>query len=235
MSADKLATALKSVNWSANIDAFLGEADLVKQVASASMRLATWALQFEIIDKDNPALCFIREMQVASHHVAALLGLALYKPAAGAMRTAVETALYFSYFRTHPSELATLAGDPDFFLSKAEIVDYHKLHTADFKNLQAQLGVVSGLSAWYSGVSAVIHGQVPGAWVAHKSLSEIKFDKATLQSAVTTFVQGEDLIHRFFLCTVGRQLWASVSTSAKQVLLKGLSGQLKTALGLDSA
>jgi hypothetical protein len=235
MSANKLATALKSVTWSPNIHAFLGEAGLVNEVASANMRLATWALQFETIDKGNPALCFVREMQVASHHVAALLGLALYKPAAGAMRTAIETALYYSYFRTHPSELATLAGDPDFFITKNDVIDYHKVHTADFKDLQARLGVASGLSAWYSKVSAVLHGQVPGAWVTHKSMSEIKFDRTTLQVAVTAFVEGEDLIHRFFLCTAGRQLWGSISTSAKQVLLKGLSGQVKTALGLDSA
>ncbi len=235
MSIDKLAAALKSVTWSLNIDAFLGEANSVNQVAAANVRIATWALQFETIDKGNPALCFIREMQVASHHVAALLGLALYKPAAGAMRTAVETALYYSYFRTHPSELATLARDPDFYLSKSEVVDYHKIHTPGFKDLQGQLGVASGLSAWYSKVSAVLHGQVPGIWVTHKSMSEIKFDKPTLHAAVSTFLEGEELIHRFFLCTVGRQLWGSVSTSAKKVLLKGLSGSLKTSLRLDSA
>jgi hypothetical protein len=235
VSIDKLAAALQSVTWSPNIHAFLGEVNSVNQVAGANVRLATWALQFETIDKGNPALSFIRETQVASHHVAALLGLALYKPAAGAMRTAVETALYYSYFRTHPSELTTLARDPNFYVSKNDILDYHKAHTPGFKDLQAQLGVASGLSVWYSKVSNVLHGQVPGTWVTHKSMAEIKFDQRTLHAAVSTFLEGEELIHRFFLCTVARQLWGSVSTSAKQVLLKGLSGTLKTTLHLDSA
>jgi hypothetical protein len=153
----------------------------------------------------------------------------------GAMRTIAETALYYSYFRTHPSELATLIRDTDFFLSKAALIAYHKQHTPDFNDLQNRLGVISGLSKWYSTVSSVLHGQLPGTWVTHKSLAEIKFNKPTAGEAVKTFAEGEEFVHRFFHCTVGRELWGSVSTPAKQVLLAGLSGKLKTALGLDSA
>lgn len=235
MPAAALATAIKSANWSQNVDSFLAEPTALDMVSKANLRLATWARQFEVIEKGNPALCFVREMQVAGHHVAALLALALYQPAAGAMRTIAETALYYSYFRTHPSELATLARDPDFYLGKTELIDYHKQHTPDFYDLQSKLGLVSGLTKWYSTVSAVVHGQLPGTWITHKSLSEIKFDKPTVGAAVKAFAEGEELVHRFFLCTIGRELWASVSTSAKQILLKGLAGELKTRIGLDSA
>lgn len=235
MTVGKLTDALDAVDWNANVDAFLLDRASIEAIAAASTRLAMWAKQFESVDAGNPALCFVREMQVASHHVAALLSLGLYKPAAGAMRTLLEAALYYSYFRTHQAELATLATNHSFFVSKAELLDYHKAHTPKFTELQSALGLISGLDKWYSFVSAVIHGQNPGAWVEHTALKDIKYVKTTLEIAVKTYCEGEQLTHKLFLCTVGRQLWDDFSSPAKKLLLAGLPGDKKTALGLDRA
>jgi hypothetical protein len=235
MSASQLASALTTVNWKANVDAFIQDNTATEAIDKCNVRIATWAKQFEIIEKGNPALCFVREMQVASHHVSALMALALYKPAAGAMRTIVETALYYSYFRSHPSELATLARDSDFYVSKSDILDYHKAHTLNFVELQKRMGLLAGMNTWYSTVSAVLHGQLPGTWVTHTSLDKVKYSKPTVTLAVSTYVSGEDLLHKFFLCTVGRELWGNFSTQAKQLLISGLAGDLKTALEIDSA
>ncbi len=235
MPAKKLAAALTSVNWNENVKQFLGDPDSAGRIAEANLRLATWAKQFESIDKGNPSLCFIREMQIAGHYVAALIALALYQSAAGSMRTILESALYYTYFRTHLSELSTLVRDADFFISKEELLDYHKTHTVEFSKLQSKFGLVGNLNKWYSGVSSIIHGQIPGKWVEHTSLSEIECIKSTLDTAVSTFCGGEKLVHQLFLCTVGRELWNSFSTPSKKLLLAGLHGDVKAALRLDSA
>jgi hypothetical protein len=198
-------------------------------------RLALWCKQFEIVDRGNPALCFIRELQLAGHHVAALAALALYKPAAGSMRAVLETALYYTYFRTHIPELSTLVRDPNYFVMKADLLEYHKTHTSDFTKLQNALGLVERLNRWYNSVSAIIHGQVPGKWNDYAALADIKCSKATLDIVVANFGECDEIVHRLFLCTVGRELWDGFSSSAKKSLTAGLPGSTKAALGLDSA
>lgn len=234
MPATKLKTALNSVGWDDNVSEFLKNLTAVETIAKANLRLAVWCKQFEDVDKGNPALCFTRELQVAGHHVAALTALALYKPAAGSMRAVLETALYYSYFRTHISELSTLVREPEYFVSKNDLLEFHKTHTPDFKRLQNMLGLVTRLNKWYSSVSAIIHGQIPGKWVEYTEVANIKYTQATLGIVVDTFKECEEIVHRLFLCTVGRELWDAFSSTAKRHLIAGLSGTVKAAFRLDS-
>src|SRR5262249_21019388 len=146
----------------------------------------------------NPALAFVREMQAAGHHVAALTALALYKPAAAAMRSMLETALYYTYFRAHPSELATLVRDPRFSVDKTDVIEFHNQHTPEFVTHQQKLGLVARLEQWYGAISAITHGQIPGTWVDHRSLSDVKLIQATLKIVVSRFSEGEEVVHRLF-------------------------------------
>jgi hypothetical protein len=231
----KLGAALTAVNWNDNVAAFLSDAAITKAVAARNLRVAIWARQLEISDHGNPALCFVREMQIAGQHVAALTALALYKPAAGSMRTMVEAGLYYTYFRTHVTELATLVRDTDYYVNKAELLEYHKNHTPDFAKLQQKLGLVSRFETWYSRVSAVVHGQIPGAWIEHKTIAEIAPIKATQNLVLSEFREGEEILHKLLLCTVGKHLWDTFSSAAKKELLRGLPGQSRIALSLDPA
>lgn len=235
MPLSKLSEALAAVNWKKNIDDFLADSKSAQKLAGTNLRLAIWARQFENADKGNPALCFIREMQVAGQHVAVLIALSLYKPAAGSIRSMFEGALYYSYLRTHPSELESLARGTGFYLEKREVLEFHKEHTFRFNELQQKLGVLSRLEPWYGKVSSIVHGHIPGAWIEHKSVAEIKVIKATQDLAIDTFAEGADIVHRFFLCSTGQQLWDSFSTQAKKELLAGLHGDEKKALKLDAA
>ena len=235
MPATKLAAALNAVHWQTNVDFFLKDGPAVDRVSKANLRLAIWAKQFETIEKNNSALCFVREMQVVGHHVAALAALALYKSAAGSIRTVFEAALYYTYFRTHPSELATLSRDSDFYVMKSDLLEYHKTHTKDFADLQNRFQLITKQKNWYSSISSIVHGQIPGAWVEHKSLADIKFIKTTLDLVVEKFCEGEELVHYLFLCTVGRELWPFFTPAAKKLLSFGIAGDTKAALGLDAA
>jgi hypothetical protein len=231
----KLAAALGAVDWPKSVATLLADTDAAQTLASTNLRLAVWARQLESADHGNPALSFVREMQIAGQHVTVLIALALYKPAAASIRTVLETALYYSYFRTHPAELRTLARAEGFYLEKREILEFHKRHTVCFSELQQKLGVLSRLDAWYGPMSSLVHGQIPGTWIEHTSLADIKPIKATQDLAVNAFVEGEAIVHRFLLCTVARDLWDSFSSQGKKQLLAGLHGEAKKALQLDSA
>ena len=135
----KLDEALGRVDWKANIDAFLTDTEAAKRIGDANLRLAIWAKQLENAVRGNAALPFVREMQLAGQNVAVLIALSLYKPAAGAVRAVFETALYYTYFRTHPVELASLVRNEGFYLEKREILDFHKIHTNGFSEKQRKL------------------------------------------------------------------------------------------------
>lgn len=235
MSDVHLTDALKAVDWNANVAAFLADANAASTLASCNLRLAHWSRQFENADAGNAALCFVREMQLSGHNVAALIGLGLYKAAAGSIRTVMESALCYTYFRTHHAELATLIRDSRFFVSKAEILEFHKLHTPGFGTFQNLFGFVASVEKWYSEISAIIHGQIPGMWVDYKSLNAVAYNGSTCGLAIAAFVEGEKLVHQLFLCTVGRMLWSSFSPQGKAYLIAGLPAPSKTVLGLDKA
>lgn len=230
-----LEEALRSIDWNSNRDAFLGDEGTTSEIASSSLRIARWVRQLNAADKGNPALTFLNEAQVSTHYVAALAAIALYKPAASAMRTMLESVLYYTYFRTHPSELATLARDDTYFVLKSDVIEYHKRHTKDFRRLQNALNLLSMLDKWYGDVSAIIHGQIPGRWVKHVALKDIRPDADAVNLLRREFKQGEEIVNRLLLCTVAHDLWADFDTRAKKAFLAGLSGEMKDALQLDPA
>lgn len=233
MAADKLHAALTGVDWAGNVSSFLADAEAVDKFASINVRLGIWSKQLEQADKGNPALSFIREMQSSGQMAVGLTSLALYKPAASAIRAMIETALYYTYFRVHPAELETLIRDESFYLSKSEILDYHKQHTRSFKSFQEKLGLIVRLEAVYSTLSAIVHGQVPGVWSATASFKGTVQNIKTQNEVLTRFVEGEEVVHRLFLCTVAPRMWDDFSSSAKKPILKGLHGDLKALLKLD--
>src|SRR5687768_15554589 len=164
MTSAQLIASLSHVKWDNNVNAFCRDVANVERFEGCNARLAIWSKEIEDADRRNLALPFVREMQSSGHSVPALTALAMYKAAAAGMRTVLESALYYTYFRSHPVEMATLVRVPEFYASKNDIIGFHNTHTDGFKELQVKLGLVSELTTWYSATSAVIHGQRPGAW-----------------------------------------------------------------------
>jgi hypothetical protein len=230
-----LATALGAIDWKKNVQHVLSKPDIVQAFDSGALRIATWSRQFENTDKGNAALCFVRDMQISAQYTATCAALALYKPAASTMRAMFESALYYTYFRSHLSELRTLAKGSGYYMDKSELIEYHKQHTEGFSTNEQQLGLLQQMKTWYAKISSVIHGQLPGEWVAHTALSDLKHNDKMLANVVDRFKVAEELTHKLFLCTAGQELWNGFSTAAKQSLCKGLSAAVRGKLGLDLA
>lgn len=229
-----LETILVGIDWKKNIHNSLGSENTLSNIDEAALRLAVWSKQLEEADIGNPALSFVREMQHSFQHSGALIGLCLYKPSAASSRTFLESCLYFSYFRTHLEELETLVSDSKYYIGKSEILAYHKQHTSGFKERQEALGLITRLDTWYSKTSAVVHGQIPGAWNAHNDLVQTGFSKNVHDLALNTLLQGTKLVNDILLCTVASRLWNCFASDAKTFLMKGIVGEKRELIGLDS-
>ncbi|MDN2704481.1 hypothetical protein O0881_21095 [Janthinobacterium sp. SUN100] len=228
-----LEKAMRSVNWNENVEFFLQDQELMLAIDHSCQRIAIWAKQLENIDSKNPAISFVRAMQICSQHAVTTMGLAIYKASAASIRGIVENALYYTYFRTHHVELASLLRDANYYISKGEILSFHKLHTPYFSKTQEKLGLLSRIENWYSAISAIVHGQVPGIWTDQKGIGDTKTNIDTLRMAVKEFCEGERIVHELFLLTVGKESWDDFSHTAKKALLAGIPGEQKEILKLD--
>ncbi|WP_290600302.1 hypothetical protein [Janthinobacterium sp.] len=229
----KLENAMKAVDWNANVEVFLQDQSLMSEIDQSCIRLAIWAKQLENIDSKNPAISFVRAMQISSHHAVATMGLAMYKASAASIRGIVENVLYYTYFRTHPAELASLVRDANYYVSKGEILSFHKTHSPDFMKLQNKFGLLSRIENWYSAISAIVHGQIPGVWTDQKGIADTKPNISTLKMAVKEFCEGEKIVHDLLLITIGKENWDAFSHTSKKILLSGVSGDQKNILNLD--
>ena len=235
MSLLSLEAALGAVDWNENVSDLLKDGAACEKIAEANRVISLWSHQIQMEESGNPALSFLREMQVSGQNVAALVSLALYKPAASSMRTVVESSLYYSYFRTHSAELSTLVRVKKYYISKSDIIDFHKEHTFNFSERQGALSAVARLEAWYRDISSIVHGQVPGAWSGSGTLSKTKYDKIVADEAASHFLTGAMLVNHLFISTLAPDIWHGVSKAAKKTFLRGLTGAQKAVIGLDAA
>lgn len=232
--SNNLSVALSSVNWNEHVQEFVLDSKTLDTVAACNLRISLWARQLELAYAAQPALSFVRALQVELHYSAALLALALYKPAASTMRAALESALYFVYFRNHPQELATLARDPRYYLSRKDIIEHLQLHESRFGVCEQALGLLGRLSTWYRAISAIVHGTVPGRWMTQTSLKDTKPDAPTRAEATSILTDCAQLIHDLFLSTVAQdaEIWHEFSPDSKVAILKGIAGPVKATLAL---
>jgi hypothetical protein len=234
MSGD-LCRALRAVDWGANIDALCNDAASATELDRLISRFSLWAGQLSAVELDNEAIRFIHEAQLHTHFTCALIALGLYKPAAASMRAFIECTLYYTYFRSHPAELATLVRDSNYYLQRAEIVEFHKTHTPHFVAKDKAVGLTARLSSWYSTVSAIVHGQVPGEWIASEDLRKSRQVPALTAKAVTKLGEAIAIADGLLFCTITEDMWTSFSVGAKRTLVRGMPGPTKVALGLSVA
>lgn len=227
-----LGPLLQSVDWNRNISDFADEKAKIKTLEGGCRLTSTWTHELLFYDRSNPANPFLQEMKASLFTVPICIGLGLNKPAAASLRTAVESALYFSYFSTHPSELSTLTRNKKYFIDKSKIIEYHNSHTVRFQPKQEALGLLSMLNEWYGHISAIIHGQIPGIWSEH-SIDSTKYDSQKSKHVITEFGTAVKIINYWLISTVTIHTWEGLSSPARQSFLRGLKSEQKSRLGLS--
>lgn len=230
---DYLKSALQKIQWGQHVDEFVSDPSDLETIGNAAHRIGTWCNALSLVESGNPAVSFLAQTQVESHYIAALIPLSLYKPAAASMRTAFESVLYYSYFRSHTAELRSLVRDAEYYVSKNDIIDFHKTHTPEFRARQEAFGLISRINFWYSRTSAIIHGQLPGKWVTHSKLADLRPDAVTKNEALLEFSTAAEIISHFLLCSIDADCWSAIDKQSKQYFLKGISGSIKEKLNLS--
>jgi hypothetical protein len=227
----KLADVLTTVDWNKIVTDSVAKSAFIGPATNCCKKISLFTHELIFQDAGNPATPFLQEMKASAFQVPACLALGLAKPAAGLMRSSVENALYYSYFRSHPSELRTLVVDEKFYLSRKSIVDYHLKHTPDFSTRAEKLGLIDALDNWYGSISAIVHGQIPGVW-SSKSLSDTASLGNDIRRAIRVFEQATKLIQAILLSTVPSQDWDGINPLNRKRLLSGLTAKDKRVLDL---
>jgi len=231
----QLKQAILAVNWNERVAEFCSHDVTVAKVHAAIAKVAVIGHQIEAIEAANDALPFIREMQRAGHDVARCVALSLYKPAAAAMRSMLECAMYYTYFRAHPIELRTLIRDDKFYVSKGDVIEFYTRHIPGWSKRQAAIGLVSRLDKWYKRVSAIVHGQIPGDWSDADSVSGTKHSDALLSQVAESIEECGDIVRDLLICAFVHEAWACFDADAKRILLSGTPAGYRTSLKLDKA
>lgn len=225
-----LSDVLGSVEWDQNVADFVSQSQAIDRYQRGCQLIAVWAHELRFQEFDNPATAFLMEMQASSATVPTCAALGLYKPAAASMRAAVENALYFSFFSTHPSELHTQVAKTDYYETKSTILDYHKTHTTGFKEKQRGVGLLSELEAWYSEISAIIHGQKPGTWT-NRAVNKTEFVQDLDKLCADSFSRCVAIVNMLFLITTPDEIWEGFNSKSRRMFLKGFSKQKKSIIG----
>ncbi len=228
-----LRTELLKVDWKSNIVAALSDANIAGKIDLCAKRNAIWLTQVISAEPGNPAKPFLVEVMALSQQAPALACCGYYRSAVSSARSIVESALYYTFFRSHPLELASLLRDQKYYISKGDVLDFHRQHTLNFNSYQARLDLISSLELWYQKVSAVTHSQIPGAFTGGINLSDIKFDNELFSQSMDMIFDAWEIVEALFFSTLSQELWRLFAPDAKDQLTKGMAGDTRAALGLD--
>ena len=226
-----LKSALGAVDWNSNVTKFVQGTTRLNKLTTCCSRIGLFTHEISFQDFDNPALPFLQEMKASAFQIPACLALGLAKPAAGLMRATVESALYYTYFRVHPQELRTLVTKAAYYVSRRQIIEYHKQHTPNFGKLDEKICLVDKMEKWYGEISSIVHGQIPGVWTS-KSLANTAALQEEAKAPIKIFERATEIIQLTFLMTISNEDWEGINPIARNHLLKGLSPNQLNTLGL---
>lgn len=212
---------LYETKWHENISKTMDHGSCEK-IDRLCKKIAIISKQLEFVDRGNPSICFIREMQFSLHQAAALIGISLYKASVASLRTFVESFLYYSYFRSHNEELNTLLRVNSYHMSKSSIIAYHNAHTLKFTQRSELFSFEQSLNEWYSKSSSIIHGQIPGKWNTHFSLLEINYSENLLDLSIKNMEDSISLVIKALLSTISDENWFSITFESKREITKGI-------------
>lgn len=220
---DKLA----QIDWTAITTNSLKENSGFSDIQASCKVMTTWLNELCELYEGNYALSFLKEAYVSINDYSTSMSIALYKLSAASMRTILESILYYSYFKDHPKELHTLINDSSYYLTRSDILEYHYKHTNNFKVGSRELNLISSMDNFYSEVSAIIHGQIPGVWQPNVKLDNRSHCKKTFNASVEHFKSLASIINHFLILHLTEEEWQSINIRSRELFLKGLKPQAK--------
>jgi len=223
----ELQTKLAQIDWGAIASDSLSEDAGFSEIQVNCKLMTAWLNELCDMYEGNYALSFLKEAHVSMNDYCTSMSVALYKLSAASMRTILESILYYSYFKDHTKEFHTLINDSSYYLSRTEVLEYHYKHTRNFKEGSKELNLIASMDSFYSEVSAIIHGQIPGVWQPNLTLNSRSHCQKTFNCSVKQFKTLVKIINQFLIIHLTEEEWKSINFRSREVFLKGLKPKTK--------
>ncbi|TOB48499.1 hypothetical protein CGK04_22360, partial [Vibrio parahaemolyticus] len=111
------------------------------------------------------------------------------------------------------------------YISKADVLAYHNLHTPDFTDRSRGVGLTSRLEKSYAKISAIVHGQMPGVWHSSPSLANKRYDKDLVKEAINEFVEVVGIVNLMMLMLISDEDWNNIDQKVKAILINGVDSK----------
>jgi hypothetical protein len=200
------------------------------RLASSFDKTLCWCVGLSQVFADNPAQIHLAGVRSEVVNILALSPLHFYRQSVICLRIILDEVLAFSYFESHPREFATLLRDPDFYVSKKAIFEFHKAHS--WRNIVPQeIDVRSQIELQYRDLSRIIHAQTPKCISLTTSFDSFAYSESETDSVVQMAEKNDEAV-AIFLSSVYRDAFNEFTKEFKRSIIKSWSGQLTKALGL---
>ena len=167
------------------------------KLASSFDKTLCWCVGLSQVFKENPARIHLDGVRSEVVNILALLPFYFYRQSLICLRIILDEVLAFSYFESHPKEFKTLLRDPNFYVSKKNICEFHKVHSWDNINSK-QIDVGSQIELQYRELSRVIHAQTPEYISLTTSFQSFKYSKDKMNSVFQMAKKNDEAVSIFF-------------------------------------
>ena len=200
------------------------------KLPSSFHKTLCWCAGLSEVFKENPARIHLAGVRSEVVNILALLPFYFYRQSLICLRIILDEVLAFSYFESHPKEFKTLLSDSDFYISKKNIYEFHKVHSWGNINLE-QLHVWGGIESQYKELSRIIHAQTPNHISITTSFHSFKYEKKELDSVIQMVEKNDEAISVFF-ASIYHEEFNEFTDDFKKTIIKSWDRQFIKNIGL---
>jgi hypothetical protein len=206
------------------------QSKLSVKLASSFDKTLCWCVGLSGVFKETQARIHLSGIRSEVVNVLALVPFYFYRQSLICLRIILDEVLAFSYFESHPKEFKTLLRDPDFYVSKKNIYEFHKIHSWDNINSE-QLSAWSRIESQYRELSRIIHAQTPEYISLTTSFQSFKYSEDKMDSVLQMAKKNDEAVSIFF-ASIYRDEFNEFRPEFKKAIIKSWDSQFIKDIGL---
>ncbi len=180
---------------------------LAKEMELATARILVWLHWYRSHRVPLAAADLLPGTHASVLEAIAYVSMGLGRAALTAIRTQIDLALSFTFFKDHPVEWSRVTSTGEGFFLRGDVYNYHK--TTD-KGFVSRLGIIEtkagvSLETLYKTLSAHIHGQSPFTVPNSKEMKDLIWSKPKLDSVVKIQNQTALALSNFLLAVHSKE------------------------------
>ena len=130
----------------------------IEPLLTSFTRLTTWFYLLHRLKSNEETMVLISAAHSKIIEIWILTALGLLHSSYSSLRTAVDIAVSYTFYHSHPIEWSAVCQGLSDWESRASIVSWHVKYTPTCKEMNAQFGLVKALEDDYRELSSYVHG-----------------------------------------------------------------------------